>query len=58
MLAFLVSARLLGLVDSSLFGLRGSVALVLSFGGAGEGHPKSIEGNGCYNLFCKNAPRQ
>lgn len=37
MLAFLVSARLLGLLDSSLFGLGGSGALLLGFGGTGEG---------------------
>lgn len=36
-LAFLVSARLFGLADSCLFGLEGSGALVLSFGGTGEG---------------------
>lgn len=37
MLAFLVSARLFGLVDSCRFGLAGSGALAGSFGGAGEG---------------------
>lgn len=36
MLAFLVSARLFSLLDSSLFGLDGSGGL-LFFGGTGEG---------------------
>lgn len=37
MLAFLVSARLFGLLDSSLFSLGGSGGLLLFFGGTGEG---------------------
>lgn len=37
MLAFLVSARLFGLLDSSLFSLEGSGCLLLFFGGTGEG---------------------
>lgn len=37
MLAFLVSARLFGLLDSSLFSLEGSDGLMLFFGGTGEG---------------------
>lgn len=36
-LAFLVSARLFGLLDSCLLGLVASGALALSLGGAGEG---------------------
>lgn len=36
-LAFLVSARLFGLLDSSLLSLEGSGGLLLFFGGTGEG---------------------